>query len=309
MGNHRIAVVFAGQPRTFRHCYKSHLEFFKFDGYDFDFFIHAWSDQWYRLKTSSEYTVSNAYLEDEEQLKKELIEIYQPKGIIVERQKECKRLIGDMEALILLQRSTDNQCWSSKKESYTAGGWCQNHKDGTGRWLDGTHSGQIYSWEQAVNLKIDYEKENDFKYDGVIKFRLDNIFDMHNEGKKENVFQKTCTPRLKFQWQHVQSNGFWTVGDMFFCGQNEEFDALMKDIYTFLIRQYCNALGDINGHWKHAGPPEAILSKKLVHEKIPTHEIDVSHIPYREYHADIEDQSYKNLCEVRRQAHEGGVKK
>ena len=83
MDNKRIAVIFAGQPRTFRHCYKSHLDFFKMDGYEFDFFIHAWSDQWYRVKTCSEYTVDNEFLEDEEQLKKELIEIYQPKAITV----------------------------------------------------------------------------------------------------------------------------------------------------------------------------------------------------------------------------------
>lgn len=307
MKNKRIAVIFAGQPRTFRHCYKSHLEFFKSEEYDFDFFIHAWSDQWYRTKTCSNYTVDNEFLEDEEQLKKELLEIYQPKAMAVERQKECKKLIGDMEALMLLQKSTNNQCWSNKNQSYTAGRWGKNH--GVGRWLDGTHSGQVYSWEQAANLKIDYEKENDLKYDGVIKFRLDNILDMHNEARKKDIFEKACTPRLKFQWQHTQSNGFWTVGDMFFCGQSEQFDILLKDIYTFLIRQYCNILGNIDGHWSHAGPPETILSKKLVHEKIPTHGLNVSQIPYREYHIDLKDQNYRNLKITRQQADEGGVQR
>ena len=80
-----MAVIFAGQPRTFRHCYKSHLDFFTMDGYEFDFFIHAWSDQWYRTKTCSEYTVDNEFSEDEEQLKKELIEIFYIKeGKIIE---------------------------------------------------------------------------------------------------------------------------------------------------------------------------------------------------------------------------------
>ena len=96
---------------------------------------------------------------------------------------------------------------------------------------------------------------------------------------------------------------------MFFCGQSEEFDILLKDIYTFLIRQYCNVLGNIDGHWSHAGPPEAILSKKLVHEKIPTHGVGVSQIPYREYHIDLKDQSYRNLKIVRQQADEGGVQR
>jgi hypothetical protein len=96
---------------------------------------------------------------------------------------------------------------------------------------------------------------------------------------------------------------------MFFCGQSEQFDILLKDIYTFLIRQYCNILGNIDGHWSHAGPPEGILSKKLVHEKLATHDVNVSHIPYREYHIDLEDQGYRNLTITRQQANEGGVQK
>lgn len=307
MSNHRIAVVFAGQPRTFRRCYESHLDFFKLDGYDFDFFIHAWSDQWWSPKTNSEHTVTNAFIENPDELKDELIKIYNPKSIYVERQRECESLIGDMESLIRLQKATDNQMWHSKNESYTNGAWGRNHD--VGRWLDGIHAGQVYSWQQATNLKIDYEKENNFQYDAVIKFRLDNILDVHHDGKRKDIFQKACTPRMKFQWQHVQPNGFWTVGDMFFCGQTEQFNLLMKNIYTFLLRDYCRVLGNTNGEWHHAGCPEAILSKKLVHEKIPTHEVNVSHIPYREYHLDLDDQSYKNLCKARGQVHERGVNK
>ena len=306
----RIAVVFAGQPRTFRHCYKSHLEFFRLDGYDFDFFIHAWSDQWYRIKSCSEHTVSNAYLEDDALLGKELVEIYKPKVIVVERQKECKPLLDDMKALIRLQGSTDNQCWHNNNQSYTGGGWCRNHKDGVGRWLDGIHSGQIYSWQQVTNLKIDYEKENNFEYDGVIKFRLDNFLDTHKDSTKKEIFEKACAPKLKFEHTHFQSNGYLTVGDMFFCGENEEFNKLMKNIYTFLIREYCNVLGDIDGRWKHAGPPETIISKKLAHNKIATNDVRcVSHFPYREYHIDAEDQSYKNLFKMREQVSEKGVQR
>lgn len=324
MNNKRIAVIFAGQPRTFRHCYKSHLEFFKFDGYEFDYFIHAWSDQWWSPKTHSEHTVTNALIENPDGLKDELIKIYNPKAICIEKQIDCEDLIGDVEALIRLQKATKSQMWHNKNKSYTHGAWGRNH--GVGRWLDGIHAGQIYSWQQATNLKIDYEKENNIQYDAVIKFRLDNILDFHNEKKKQNIWDNICNhlrggfidrkkgmdkkfERLFFQWQHLQPTGHWTVGDMIFGGPTESFDKLMKDIYTFLIRQYCSVFGHPDGHWKHAGPPETILAKKLQHESIPTHDIGVSQIPYREYHIELKDQSYKNLSMARQQADEGRVKK
>ena len=79
MENKKIAVVFAGQARTFRYCYKTHLDFFKKEGYEFDFFIHTWSDQWYSDKIKPVKNIENAYQEDPEQLEKELIEIYKPK--------------------------------------------------------------------------------------------------------------------------------------------------------------------------------------------------------------------------------------
>ena len=76
MENKKIAVVFAGQARTFRYCYKTHLEFFRKEGYEFDFFIHAWSDQWYSDKIGSATNIENPRQEDAKQLEKELVEIY-----------------------------------------------------------------------------------------------------------------------------------------------------------------------------------------------------------------------------------------
>ena len=44
----RIAVLLSGMPRNLDKVYQSHLDIFKHDGYEFDFFIHAWKDCWYK---------------------------------------------------------------------------------------------------------------------------------------------------------------------------------------------------------------------------------------------------------------------
>ena len=321
MGNKKIAVVFAGQPRTFRQTFKSHLDFFKLDGYDFDYFIHGWSEQWYRTKTGTKLISSNALIENINELKDELIKIYSPKAITIEPQRDCEDLIKDMQSLMHLQK-TCNCC------STPSGAFWGNPKDplkAMDQWLNGTHAGQVYSWQKATNLKIDYQQKNNINYDGVIKFRLDNILDHHPEVRKQKFLDQICNYerggfinrdkddehriRMRFQWQNKPPRNYWNVGDMMFGGPNHIFDKLMKDIYIFHIRSYCKMIGNLNGKWSHIGSSEGVLGKKLVFEEIGTDTLQAAHFPYRDYHLSHPDQSYKALHQVRQEADEGSVLK
>ena len=319
MKNKKIAVIFAGQPRHFRHTFKSHLDFFNLDGYEFDFFIHAWNEQHYNVKTVKNSTLDNPFIENIDELKNDLIKIYNPKSIIVESQKGCKDLISDIKSLIYLMKSCKchtkpDRFWGDPKNPMAA----------LDRWLNGAHAGQVYSWQKATNLKIAYQEKNDIKYDGVIKFRLDNLLNFHHDNKKQAFIDSICNherggfvnrdkadehrTRMKFSWQNKPNKDYWNVGDMMFGGPSHVFDKLMKDIYVFLIRNYCKIIGNLDGKWSHLGSSEGVLGKKLVFDEIGTGQINVSHFPYRDYHVDHPDQSYKALFTLRQQEDEGRVK-
>ena len=320
MENKKIAVVFAGQARTFRYCYKTHLDFFNKEGYEFDFFIHAWSDQWYSDKIGPAIDIQNPYQEDAGQLEKELIEIYKPKAIKVEKQKECEQLTGDIKSLIRLQKSCNNK---NEKGHYN---WDDSNIDRSiEKWLQGAHVGQVYSWQQAANLKIDYQKQNNIKYDSAIKFRLDNFMDNHDEKKKQKILDQignykvgyfTVSERpdsdrqtMKFQWQNKPNRDYWNASDMMFGGPSDVFDTLTKDIYVFWLRRYTQVVGDLRGKWTHQGSSEGILGRKLAHDEISTGGFGASHFPYREYHISHPEQTFESLKGLRQSTESKFLKK
>jgi len=292
----KVAVVFAGQPRLFRKTFQSHLDFFNIEGYDFDYFIHAWSDQWYRNKTHSEHDYKNEIIENPEELKNELKNIYKPKKIIVENQKKCEDLLGDINALIPLQKKMINRGGTAIK------------------WLDEFHMGQIYSWQKATNLIWGYEEELGFKYDLIIRFRLDNLLYNHNDGEKrffmeEIKEEKDHRPAIRFQGIQSTETGLFNVRDMIFGGPRDTFKILMQDIYIFLLKEICKSISNMNNEWIHPGSPETILGKKISFNKIRSRPLtSVKHLPYREYHLSSEKQDFVSLRKVTSEADEGRLK-
>ena len=292
----KVAIVFAGQPRLFRKTFQSHLDFFNIEGYDFDYFIHAWSDQWYRSKTHSEHDYKNEIIENPEELKNELKNIYKPKKIIVENQKKCEDLLGDINALIPLQKKMIN-------------------REGTAiKWLDEFHMGQIYSWQKATNLIWGYEEEFGFKYDLIIRFRLDNLLNNHSDGQKrffmeEIKEEKDHRPAIRFQGIQSTEMGFFNVRDMIFGGPRDTFKILMQDIYIFLLKEICKSISNMNNKWIHPGSPETILGKKISFNKIRSRSLtSVKHMPYREYHLSSKEQDFISLNKVTHEADEGRLK-
>lgn len=301
MSSKKIAVVFAGHPRLFEKCYKSHLEFFNLDGYEFDFFIHAWNDQWYNPYTKSNTTVDNPQTVDIDKLRDRLSEIYLPKDIIVESQLSCDNLINNVKLMIELQRACNNLQMDSSVET----------------WLEETHAGQLYSWQQACNLKTKYQQTHNVKYDACIKFRLDNILSKYNNSQKDIIFRKFCNtihggvpdhPDAKFNrdimyftWQSKYNSNVssWSVGDMIFGGPQKYFDMLLDDMFLFWTRTYAHMISNSAGTWECLYNSESMLGRKIVHNNIKTHTVNIRQIPYRDYHLTNPDQSFNSLNKQR----------
>ena len=56
--------------------------------------------------------------------------------------------------------------------------------------LNNINAGQLYSIAESSRLRSEYEQENNFKYDLVLRYRLDNL---QKEGVKlENQIQGVC---------------------------------------------------------------------------------------------------------------------
>jgi hypothetical protein len=55
----KIAVSLSGMPRNFEQCYENTLEFFNIDNAQVDFFIHAWSNEWYPSRVKSKTPLLN----------------------------------------------------------------------------------------------------------------------------------------------------------------------------------------------------------------------------------------------------------
>ena len=92
----RIAVLLSGMPRNLDKVYQTHLDLFKFEGYKFDFFVHAWQDCWYKQILADNVDVirdfSNKTKNEYDYLYNYIKEIYNPKALILEDQTENKTI-------------------------------------------------------------------------------------------------------------------------------------------------------------------------------------------------------------------------
>lgn len=87
----------------------------------------------------------------------------------------------------------------------------------------------FYSFAQSLLLKRNYELENDFQYDLVIKARLDVIYNPAHRFPLQRVWPGVCysaTPISKFAGE-FNSNNF---DDVLFYGDSATMD-LMSDLY------------------------------------------------------------------------------
>lgn len=188
----RVAVCLSGQPRTWKSCYPSWVELFKHWEIEPDFFCHIWDFN----SPSSGLQCQNPYeklpdveISDEE--KADIIATLNPKKIIFQSK---KNIFGNFDAV-------PNQI---------------------GFWA---HS-QFYSMWRAANLKRQYEIENDFEYDVVIRMRSDNLF----YGSPPQLPGKLA-PSTLYSIYNVQVDPTakaYRLADIFFIADSLTYDHVAK---------------------------------------------------------------------------------
>ena len=139
----KIAVCFSGQLRTAVESSENIKRYLGFL-YDYcDFYIHTWD-----INQQKVYNLSNIFPIEEkisDEYFSNVIRIYSPKKIVIEKYKD----INEKESEI----RNNNLVYYFR-----------------------TSSPLWYSFMKSVELKKEYERENNFEYDLVIKLRMDIIF-------------------------------------------------------------------------------------------------------------------------------------
>jgi len=142
----RVAIIFIGQLRTFESC-KDHILKSLVDYYDADVFCHTWTSSTVESRWKPITFDSHTVMDIENKLS-----ILKPKKIQVDDYIEDKYITNP--TLLSLFKDESNY-WYGMRGSRTIG--------------------HYYSLYACNKLKKQYEKENNFKYDIVIKTRYDII--------------------------------------------------------------------------------------------------------------------------------------
>jgi len=141
----RIALCYSGRPRSYQECHENHKQHFRLGQNDVDVFAHMWFDE-DLVGTQFRTDVGQGTWPDAG-VKEWIDENWKPKKIKYEK----PRYFADMF----------NDTWQTK--------WPATHpKD--------NQISMFYGIEQAIKLKREYEEENNFKYDYVIRMRSDLVF-------------------------------------------------------------------------------------------------------------------------------------
>ena len=96
-------------------------------------------------------------------------------------------------------------------------------------------SSRWYSTKKSIELKTQYENENNFKYDFVILCRFDSHWNFHydpnlNVLNNEYIYAKTRSPRPDHKY---------TMSDLWFIGNSNNmnyFGTLYDNRYKYCIR-------------------------------------------------------------------------
>jgi len=184
----KIAVCIFGQPRFYKEAAESfRQEFFDMPNHEVDVFIHAWDEVGY---TPSDDINETNECNSTDQLKDEIWNTYggnegKIKHIVVESPKEKFNKIADSFYEVINQvrddRFYEEQDWRKSVGRKKIKGVpdeitdCTSVRIGSGKVLR-YEMGQFYSIGKSIELKAWYEKENNFKYDLVVKTRFDSFY-------------------------------------------------------------------------------------------------------------------------------------
>lgn len=192
----KIAVCFSGQWRTGNYCYDSLKEFFGILYSNCDFFIHTWD-----INKQKCYNLSNVFSKETKLTDNEI-------QIIKENYKPTKFVIDDYH-------QTYNLLKKYEPASY----------------IDVSIFDIVqplwYSFYKSIELKKEYEKENNFKYDYVIKLRPDIKFHPHRRLSQDLEMYKTELENGECYIENLVRE--WTlethtIDDVYFVSNSEKMD-------------------------------------------------------------------------------------
>lgn len=241
----KIALCFSGQPRFIEQVAPSILENVIGD-HDVDVFAHLWFDETLQTKP---YKYGGTGKWKDQRISPDAIEkfkeIYKPKSILVENSKK-----------FLDSNLSGNYLASLKRYKW---GSIDNPDEPNFEVRDVNNIiSYYYSLMKVCTLKKEYEHENDFKYDYVLKIRTDSI--VHNKIQYEG-FPKDI---IFFSGNQNQPDGM--INDWFNFGGSKVMDAFMS---AYPVIDYCidECMAQTEGAW----------CCELIHRKM----IDFFKIPCR----------------------------
>lgn len=230
----RIAICLSGQPRTWEKCYKKWLEIFSGQG-EIDFYFHLWD---YNTLPSFLSSYANMKIVDEllsTDERNRIIDELKPKKFLFESRKPINY-------------------WNTELPVASQfGPWCRE---------------QFYSLYRVSLLKREFEIENDFRYDVVIRMRPDLWIESSHTllSPDPNVlYTSHCS------WDHTFN--CYRVGDIFFYGDSYTFDQA-AEFYKFLSHVPVGWVTDP----KKCPPPEIALFFYLANIGIKNHP---THVPMK----------------------------
>lgn len=153
----RIALCYSGRPRSILECFGNHKEHFRLGQDNVDVFAHLWFDD--DLVGSQFRSDVGQGTWPDSSVKEWIDENWKPKKILYEKPKSFESLF--------------EKSWNPQ--------WPFAHpKD--------NQISMFYGIEKVINLKKEYEQENRFTYDYVVRMRTDLTF-LYSPGEFERYDQ------------------------------------------------------------------------------------------------------------------------
>lgn len=301
----KVAILFAGMPRFYDKCYEGILDYFSAKDWQLDYFIHSWTNCWLDKYKQKENLVLN---HDPNFIEDELSKIYNPKVIEVEDQLKCEKILESFELFKKSVNFTDIRY----QGKFARNNWRNKiSTNNLNHFLNQINAGQLYSISRASQLRKKYEEENNFKYDLIIRFRLDNLLKPNqNVEPYLNFVDKTirdphnpyphnpvnCDGVLVAVWMMMKQNQLH-VGDKFFAGSSEVFN-LLDDLLGFQMTRILeyNSTKNMKDQKHFFSCPEAVIGSVVQRSDILcVTGLNIHLINYREPFLELKNQTWDNL--------------
>jgi hypothetical protein len=192
----RIAVCFSGQWRTGNYCYENLKQFFGILYPYCDFFIHTWD-----INKQKCYNLSNVFSKQTKLTLNDVNEIknkYNPKKIIVDDYQIAYKELIKYEPLLY----TNVNIFDIVQPLW-------------------------YSFHKSIQLKNEYETDNGFKYDYVIKLRPDILLHPNRRLSQDIEMYKNELDAGEFYIENLirdYSIDTHTIDDVYFLSNSESMN-------------------------------------------------------------------------------------